>query len=150
MKKLSLIEKAFYLKKTTLFGFLDLDLLLTISDKLDSIQHKSGEQVFLLDQHTLRMYFIVDGHVLIQDKKGVFLEELSSGDFFGDEALFNERPRGYEASCKTSVSLLALSKSHFLGILNECPSVSICLLEAYSRALDFRQRQLQVERGPSL
>ncbi len=138
--KLNLIDRAFLLKKTELFGSLDLDLLLTIADRLELITHRAGEMVFQLDQDAHRMYLIVDGRILIQDKEGEILAELPSGEFFGDEALFHERPRTYVAISKSPVTLLALSRSHLLSIIAECPSVAIALLEAYTRTIDFRHR----------
>lgn len=138
--KLTLIDKAFLLKKTPLFRSLDLDLLLTISDRLDIVSHRKGEKVFQLDQDAHRMYLIVDGEVLIQNKEGKILAELSSGEFFGDESLFHEYPRAYEAICERAITLLALSRSHLSSIIAECPSVAMALLEAYTRNTEFRKR----------
>lgn len=138
--KLNLIDKAFLLKKTSLFGSLDLDLLLTISDHLEMVSHRTSEKVFQLDQDAHRMYLIVDGRVLIQNKEGQSLAELSAGEFFGDESLFHERPRTYEAICATPLTLLALSRSHLLSIIAECPTVAIALLEAYTHGTEFRKR----------
>lgn len=138
--KLNLIDKAFLLKKTALFGSLDLDLLLTISDRLEMVVHRQAEKVFQLDQDAHRMYFIVDGRVLIQDKEGNALAQLTAGEFFGDESLFHEKPRTYEAICETPLTLLALSRSHLLSIIAECPTVAIALLESYTQGTEFRKR----------
>lgn len=137
---MNLIDKAFLLKKTALFGSLDLDLLLTISDRMEMVFHKKAEKVFQLDQDAHRMYLIIDGRVSIQDKDGQHLAQLNPGEFFGDESLFHERPRTYEAICETPLTLLALSRSHLLSIISECPTVAIALLEAYTRGTDFRRR----------
>ncbi len=137
---LNLIDKAFLLKKTSLFGSLDLDLLLTIADRLELITHRKGEKVFQLDQDAHRMYLIVEGEVSIQNKEGESLAVLTPGEFFGDEALFQERPRAYDAICSTPLTLLALTRSHLLSIIAECPSVAIALLEAYTRTTPFRHR----------
>ncbi len=138
--KLNLIDKAFLLKKTSLFGSLDLDLLLTIADRLELVTHKSGEKVFQLDQNAQRMYLLVEGSVLVQNKVGQQLAELHAGDFFGDEALFHERPRTYEVCSIEPVTLLALSRSHLLSIIAECPSVALAFLEAYTQTTEFRTR----------
>jgi CRP/FNR family transcriptional regulator, cyclic AMP receptor protein len=140
MPHFNLIDKAFLLKKTSLFASLDLDLLLAIADKMEPLHYRPSDKIFQLDQDAHRMYLIVLGQVTIADKNGLQLAELSPGDFFGDEALFNEKRRSYIAQCSTKVDLLALSRSHLLSILLECPSVSIALLEAYTAHLPFRQR----------
>ncbi len=138
--KLNLIDKAFLLKKTSLFGSLDLDLLLTIADRLEMVTYRIREKIVGLDKDAHRMYLIVDGKVLIQDKEQKALAELTAGDFFGDEALFHERPRAYEAICDTPLTLLSISRSHLLSIIAQCPSVGIALLEAYARGTEFRKR----------
>lgn len=140
MRRLTLIEKAFLLKKTKLFESLDLDLLLTISDKMDFVSFRENEKVFQLDQNGQRMYLIVEGSVRIQGKEEKELATLQAGEFFGDEAMFNEKPRTYEAVCQTQTALLALSRSHLLSIIAECPTVAIAFLEAYTAFLDFRKR----------
>jgi CRP/FNR family transcriptional regulator, cyclic AMP receptor protein len=140
MRSLNLIDKAFLLKKSSLFSALDLDLLLSIADKMESVHYRPMDLVFQFDQDAYRMYLIISGHVSIFDKNGVQIAELSAGDFFGDEAMFNEKRRTYKASCKTKVELLSLSRSHLLTIIHECPSVALSLLEAYSATLSFRSR----------
>lgn len=137
---MNLIDKAFLLKKTSLFNALDLDLLLTISDHMEVLKYKENEKVFQPDQAGNKMFFIVEGSILVQDKENQFLAELQAGEFFGDESLFNEKPRTYQAICLNSVTLLALTRSHLLGIIIECPTVALALLEAYSSQTVFRKR----------
>lgn len=140
MPNLNLIDKAFHLKKTPLFSTLDLDLLLSIADKMELIYFRPSDAVFQLEQEAYRMYLIISGHICISDISGTLLAELSAGDFFGDESLFNERRRSYAALCKTKVELLSLSRSHLLSIIQECPSVALSLLESYSKKVTFRFR----------
>ncbi len=138
MKELNLIDKAFLLKKTSLFGSLDLDLLLTIADKLDIMVYSKEEPVFSIQQDANQMYLIAEGQVLIEcnHKKTTLI----AGEFFGDESVFNEKARAYSAKSVTQAILLTLSRNHLLGIIAECPSVAVALLEAYSANIDFRSR----------
>ncbi len=140
MRNLNLIDKAFLLKKTSLFGALDLDLLLSIGDKMEVLHFRPSETIFQYEQDAHRMYLIISGEILIQNKCHQLLAELGMGDFFGDEALFNEQKRAYSASCKSKVELLALSRSHLLSIIYECPSVALALLESYTATIPFRLR----------
>ncbi|MCH9609600.1 MAG: hypothetical protein S4CHLAM45_15320 [Chlamydiales bacterium] len=136
MKTLKLIDKAFRLKKSHLFGSLDLDLLLTIADKLGQISFREDEIIFSHSQDANQMYLIIEGSVSIDNSKKVV--ELGVGDFFGDESIFNEKPRAYTAKCMKGATMLTLTRNHLLGIIAECPSVAIALLEAYSANIDFR------------
>ena len=140
MRELNLIDKAFFLKKTRLFATLDLDILLSIADKMEMTHFRPFDPIFSPEQEAHRMYFIINGHVVISDRTGSKLAELLPGDFFGDESLFNEKQRAYSAVCKTKVELLSLPRSHLLSIINECPAVAISLLECYASTLSFRAR----------
>lgn len=141
MKPLNLIDKAFLLKRTALFGSLDLDLLLTIADKLEPASFRPGEVIFSVDHDANQMYLIVEGEVIVENRKKEVLETLTPGEFFGDESIFNEKNRAYRAMSSAGSLLLSLSRNHLLGIIAECPSVALALLEAYSVGIDFRRRR---------
>lgn len=141
MNKLTLIDRAFYLKRTLLFGTLDLDLLLAIADKLQVITFTAGQPIFGLNEDAYHIYFLVQGEVEIRNAENQPLAVLEAEDFFGDESLFNERPRAYEAISKTPTTLLALSQTNLLTIISECPSVAVGLLQAYTSMAPFRPRQ---------
>ncbi|MCB1181663.1 MAG: cyclic nucleotide-binding domain-containing protein [Chlamydiia bacterium] len=140
MKHINLIDKAFLLKTTHLFGNLDLDLLLIISDKMEMVSHKKGSYIFRKGHDATKMYLVTEGTIEILNFNGEQLALVNVGDFFGDESIFNERPRAYDAKCKTDVTVLNLSRSHLLSIISECPSVAIQLLEVYTRPINFRTR----------
>ena len=124
MKKIGLIDRAFLLKRTPLFSNLDLDLILASADKLVVSTWKPSETIFEKGDEATRMYFIAEGEVDCEDKR------LGPLDFFGDEALFNERPRAYSAKATRETTLLTLSKTNLLTIISECPSVAVGLLQA--------------------
>jgi signal-transduction protein with cAMP-binding, CBS, and nucleotidyltransferase domain len=138
MRTLSLIEKAFFLKKTKPFADLDLDLLLAVADKLHHDEYDRNERVFAFNQAANRMYLIVEGVVELFDVNMRSIAHLKTGDYFGDESLFNEQSRSYGAICKTDALLLTLSRSHLLSIISECPPVAIALLQSYAQELPCR------------
>lgn len=141
MKQPTLIDKAFLLKRTPLFGMLDFDLLLVVSDKLGTMEVESGETIFANNDPATRMYFIVKGAVEISDGHQKPLALLRSPEFFGDEALLSDKSRGYTAVSKTSSLLLSLSKTNLFTIISECPQVAIGLLQTYSSYNKFRPRK---------
>jgi signal-transduction protein with cAMP-binding, CBS, and nucleotidyltransferase domain len=134
----SLIEKAFFLKKTRLFNELDLEVLLAIAEKLHEDDYEKDEKVFTPGQVANRIYLIAEGTVQITDDHKKVLCELHPGDYFGDESLFNEQPRGYASTCKTDTLFYTISRSHLLSIISECPSVAVTLLQSYSQLLPCR------------
>jgi CRP-like cAMP-binding protein len=139
----SLIEKAFFLKKTRLFNELDLEILLSIAEKLHEDDYDSGEKIFSTGQVANRIYLIFQGTVQILDERMKPMAEIGAGDYFGDESLFNEQPRAYSTSCKTDCLFFTLSRSHLLSIISECPSVAVSLLQSYSQHLQCRHRGIQ-------
>lgn len=138
MKKLSLIEKAFFLKRTILFNDLDLDLLIAIADKMHQDVYEKEEKVFELNQIANKMYFIAKGSVNILDETNNIIKTLSKNEFFGDESLFNEKPRGYSVYCTEDSLLISLNKTNFQTIMSECPSVAISLLNCYAKKTMYR------------
>lgn len=139
----SLIDKAFLLKKVKLFCSLDMDFLLAISEKTEVSHYKSGTEIFRSGQSGTRMYIIAEGivEIRVSDKKDIVtIWELGAPECFGDESLLNEKPRGYEASAKMDLKLLSFSKTQFLNILEECPSVALAFLETYATKTTFRIR----------
>lgn len=138
MKQLSLIEKAFFLKKVRLFSELDFELLLSIAEKLHDDDYDAQEKVFANGQVANRIYFVAQGTIQIFDERMRRLTDLTTTDFFGDESLFNDSPRAYSAICKTDALLLTISRSHLLSVISECPSVAVTLLQCYATALPCR------------
>ena len=138
MKALTLIDKAFLLKRTAIFSALDLDLLLTIADKLGLVVAEPGEVIFFAGEEANRMYFIVKGQVEIRAKAQQVIDTLEPGDFFGEESLFNNKPRGYEAFTPVETHVLTLSRTNLYTIISECPSVAVGFLQVYTAALHFR------------
>ncbi|MCB1113214.1 MAG: cyclic nucleotide-binding domain-containing protein [Chlamydiia bacterium] len=119
---IGLIDKAFLLKKTPLFQNVDLDSILAAADKLGLADWDPNEVIFNAGDEATRMYFIAKGKVQAGE------EVLESPAFFGDEALFNEKPRAYTAKALEDTLLLTLSKTNLLTIISECPQVAIGLL----------------------
>lgn len=131
-KNLSLINKVFLLKKTPLFSTLSLEMLLPIADKLVIADFDAGDEIFNIGEEAHRMYFIVQGEVdlFIKDKK--IVQKCKHGDFFGDESLFNDLPRRYQAICLCDTLMLTLSRTNLLTIISECPSVALGFLAVYT------------------
>lgn len=140
MKKLTLIDRAFFLKRLPLFSMLDLDILLAIADKLNIVAFESDQTIFGINEDAYRMYFVVKGLVEIRDSHDGVLAELGPEEFFGEESLFSEKPRAYSATSKAETTVLALSKTNLMTIISECPAVAVSMLQAYCRQTQFRSR----------
>jgi len=140
MSQLSIIEKAFFLKKTSLFSELDLDLLLAIADKAEVQSYESKEPIFSHNQDAHRLYFIYKGKVDVLDSSERPIATLENYDFFGDEALFAQTPRHYATVAAAPTHVLTLSRTHLVQIMLESPHVALILLSAYASVTPFRKR----------
>jgi CRP-like cAMP-binding protein len=147
MKHLTLIDKAFLLKRTAPFSTLDLDLLLTIADKLGLVVFDPGDYIFVTQEEANRMYFIVKGQVHIQGPHKQHFYTLESGDFFGEESLFNNKPRSYAAFTPIETHVLTLSRTNLYTIISECPSVAVGFLQVYTTAHPLRPfKSMEIEK----
>ncbi|AEJ77199.1 cyclic nucleotide-binding domain-containing protein [Chlamydia trachomatis] len=137
---MNLIDKAFLLKKTFLFASLDMDVLLSIADKSEVMLFKAGSEIFSEGQPSFSLYVIAEGCVRIFAKEPTINVRLKPLDCFGEESFFNNKVREYSAEAITLVKTLILNKGQFLSIIEECPSVSLVLLESYSKQIVFRDQ----------
>lgn len=135
-----LIEKAFILKKAPLFEGIDLDLLLSLADKATLGHFDAEEIIFGAGQEGSRLYVVAEGRVGLWEEAARLIAKVEINDFFGDEALFNERPRGYSAAALENAVLLSLAKPHLMSFVNECPAVAINLMNIWASRIDCRCR----------
>lgn len=129
MQDLLLIDKAFFLKKTPLFKDLDLDLLLTIADKLNYHLVEKDKNIFQPGEEGSRLYFVLDGEVEVVSESDEVLTTLTSSALFGQESLFSSLPRAYLTRTVKQTELLSLSRSSLYTIISECPSVAVAFLQ---------------------
>lgn len=134
----TLVEKAFLLKRNSLFQSLDLDLLLILAEKAEFITAQKGAVLFEFGQETNQMYLIIEGSVEISSTQPLAL--LFKHAAFGDESLFNQKPHAYRALCMENCSFLVLSRNHILGIVEQSPSFALSLLEIYTKNIDYQKK----------
>lgn len=133
MKELTLIETAFLLKKTDLFQELDLDMLVSIADKAHQDIYYKNEKVFTTEQNAYRFYIIAKGSVDIYYPSQIPVVSLKENDCFGEESLFNDELRAYDAICSSETLFITLSKPLLMNVISEAPQVALALLEKFSK-----------------
>jgi CRP/FNR family cyclic AMP-dependent transcriptional regulator len=135
MKTLSLIDKSFLLKNSPFFANLDLEILFSIASKSEIFEYEEGQSVFNIGEEGQRIYLIFKGKIRVNEF------ELGQGEAFGDEALFNNLPRQYQALCISQTYLLSLDKTTLITIMMECPEVALNFCQEYAASLSFRPRK---------
>lgn len=110
-------------------------------DKLSrqfGIEVKKGDYIFRQGDKSKEMYIIQEGRVRIvreAGKTGKTLSVLADGDFFGEMAMLNNRPRSASAVAITEVKLLAFDGAAFEKLVLENFGVALRLIRTLSERL---------------
>jgi CRP/FNR family transcriptional regulator, cyclic AMP receptor protein len=127
------------LRQVPLFESLDNDAAHELCELLESIDRKAGALLFHAGDEGDAMYLIEDGKVRIcvRAKEGhdVTLMELGRGDFFGEMALLDGKPRSADARVAEDARMAVLSRGHFLSFVRDNPNVALEMLTALANRL---------------
>jgi len=85
--------------------------------------------MYLIEQGKVRIY------VRAKDGNEVTLTELHEGDFFGEMALLDGKPRSADARVSEDARLAVLSREHFLSFVQSNPNVALEMLTALANRL---------------
>ncbi len=110
--------------------------------ELDRVAEVAREEVFPAETNVVEigdpgdsLFIILDGEVRVlypARSQDFELARLGPGDFFGEMALLNEKPRSATVETATETRTLVLEKSDFRGILRDNPGVAVEILEELS------------------
>ena len=127
------------LRHVPLFESLDTETAHELCALLESIDLKAGSVLFYAGDEGNAMYVIEHGTVRIcvraKDGHEVTLTELHRGDFFGEMALLDGKPRSADARVAEDARLAVLSREHFLSFVGNNPNVALEMLTALTNRL---------------
>lgn len=127
------------LRAVPLFESLDDDAADTLCSLLTTEECDAGSILFQAGDAGDSMYLIEDGQVQISmrssDGEDLILAVLGPGDFFGEMALIDGKPRSAHAMVCESSRLAVLSRQHFLSFLGSSSNVGLEMLTALTRRL---------------
>lgn len=122
-----------------LFESLDNEAAEELCDLLESVDSKAGTVLFRTGDEGDAMYLIEEGTVRIcvraKDGHEVTLTELHRGDFFGEMALLDGKPRSADAKVAEDARLAVLSREHFLLFMRSNANVALEMLTALANRL---------------
>src|SRR5262249_45779691 len=149
-RAVSLTDVMLYLKRIPLYSSMSLDQLRTIAAHMTERNMLPGEIIFREGDRSLELYLIVSGKLDIVKHFGATsrtLATLEAGDFFGDMAIFEDRPRSADAIGAESGILLVLSPEHFRQIILQDPAISFEIFrELSARLRRFDEEAMEVTR----
>lgn len=124
------------LKKISLFADLPDDMIAQIAQDVKELELTGGDVLFTEGEEGDALYFIQTGEVEIyQADQGKTLALLDSGDYFGEMALLEEKPRSASARAHTDASLLSLERGVFLTLLENNPKLGLKITSTISNRL---------------
>jgi CRP/FNR family cyclic AMP-dependent transcriptional regulator len=132
------------LKRVSLFENLLPEQLRLVSQIVDEVDVEAGHRIFVDQDRADRFYFIVRGKVRISKQVPGVGEEaltiLQAGDYFGEMALIEDRPRSADAIAHTPCVLGSISRARFDELLFMNKDLAYDLLWTFVRVLSSRLR----------
>jgi CRP-like cAMP-binding protein len=126
--------KALDLKSIWLFSGCTGSELRRIRSSLDEVQVPKGKVLVEEGRIGLELFIIVDGKAVVT-RNGRKVASLGPGDYFGELALLDRRPRSASVVSETDMDLLVLSQRQFNGLLESVPTISRKMLAAMANRL---------------
>jgi len=149
-RSLSLTDLMLFLKRIPLYSSMTLDQLRTIAAHLTEREMCPGETIVHEGERSLELYLIVSGKVDIVKHFGATphtLASASAGDFFGEMAIFEDRPRSADVVAVEPGILLVLSPEHFRQIVLQDPAISFEIFRVLSaRIRRFDEEAMELAR----
>lgn len=123
------------------FGEQDLQ---TLSNECSEASFKKDELVFPEESPGDKMYIIRQGSVKVFKtikNNETTLAILNPGEFFGEMALLDGRPRSAAAKAIEEVKVLVISTKNFENLREKSPRVALLIMDVLVRTLSARLRQ---------
>jgi putative iron-dependent peroxidase len=111
------------LRSVPLFSTLGESEIERLSEHALEVDVPDGQELIHQGEPGDEFFLVVSGHVVVE-RNGHGLARLGPGDYFGEIALIDGRPRTASAIAEGPVSLLVLGHRDFDNLLDEYPSVA--------------------------
>jgi CRP-like cAMP-binding protein len=133
-------DKVDLLRRVPLFAGLGRRELEEIQSLADEVEVPAGRELTREGRSGEEFFLIVSGRVGVV-REGVRVRTMSDGDFLGEIALVDGRPRSATVTTETPTRLLVLAHREFNSLMERFPSIQTAVL----RALAERIRQTEPE-----
>jgi uncharacterized membrane protein len=112
-----------------------------LAARLTERQFKPGEIVFAKDEKGSAMYVVLSGSVQIflpppeKDAPRVVLKDVRTGEYFGELALFDDKPRSASVEATVDTVLLELTREDFAEHLSRSKTAAFSILSEMAERL---------------
>ena len=132
------MNRLLLLRNIALFKNLSLDELFAIDQELEQKQVLAGETIYTEGSWGGYLYIIAAGKIKIVkelDGEPEEIKQLTTGQYFGEIALFDEAPRWDGAIALEDSTLFCLEKKRFISLISQRPHIILELCRFLSRRL---------------
>jgi len=92
-------------------------------------RYAAHQQIIDRDSHSRDVFFVVSGKVRIVNYsysgRGIILDELPPGSYFGELAALDDRPRSARVVAATESIIASLPQTHFMTLLEKRPKIAL-------------------------
>jgi len=99
------------------------------------LESEPGDELFIIQDGRVKITKLMDDEIL--------LAVLKTGDIFGEMALLDNKPRSASAVSYGEVTVLAIDKSNFEGVVQAQPQLATKLIQLLSERIWTAYRQLE-------
>ncbi len=127
------------LRSIELFEGLTDEDLAELGASLQRRQFAAGSMIFSQGDNGDSLYIVESGDINIhlpgEASRRISLKDIARGEYFGELALFDEKPRSASALATTETVLLELQRRTLEGYLENRPKVALAILRTLSERL---------------
>jgi CRP/FNR family cyclic AMP-dependent transcriptional regulator len=135
------------LRSVPLFSSLDDSAAKSLRSLLAVRELPAGTSLFRAGESGDAMYFIEDGKIRISvpdaDGREITLADLARGDFFGEMAILDDKPRSADATAVEESRVFVLDSEDFHSFVRREPDVALLMLSATTQRLRHTDKLLR-------
>ena len=124
------------LRSIPMFDGLSEEDLESLANALDMRTYPAGTEIFAQGDIGYAMYIVASGDINIflpgEESRRISLKDISRGEFFGELALFDEKPRSASALATTDAVLYELKRATLAMFLEHHPRAAMAILRTMS------------------
>jgi CRP-like cAMP-binding protein len=134
-----ILESVIFLKKSFLFSTMKTGELRAIAAVAEEVRFDGGEEIVRENDVGDSMYLIREGVVRVVKNAGVEhavdLARLSTGDCFGEMAIFDAETRSASVYAEGPCAILRIGSDDLVDVILDHPTIALELLKIFVRRL---------------
>ncbi len=127
------------LQAVPLFGGLELPAITLLATAVTFSQRQAGERILGQGEMGKSLYVVLSGEVVVvrdnESGKALQLAKLTAGEYFGEMALIDDKPRSASVDAVGEVELMHIARAGFDELMATEPAITREVLRGMSRRL---------------